>query len=77
MKGGENMNESEFKERFNKVVNQNADLFDTPEHYKRLLESYGITSDADPATIVGIISRNYAETLTYNLLKEFLVDDND
>lgn len=77
------MNKSEFVERYNRVVNKSAELFDAPEHYKELIEKYEVMEQrpSDPVrdqiSFSTIIARNYAENLTYNLLQEFLVDEFD
>ncbi len=77
------MNKSEFVERYNRVVNKSAELFDTPEHYKELIEKYEAMEQRsgdpvrDQISFSTIIARNYAENQTYNLLKEFFVDESD
>ena len=77
------MNKSEFLERYNRTVDKTAEMFDTPEHYKNLIEKYEVMEhrSGDPVkdqiAIATIVARNYAENLTYNLLKEFFVDEFD
>lgn len=77
------MKKSEFVKRYKQVVNETADVFDTPEHYQKIIDAYASKDNNSSSTtekqikVATMIARNYAENLTYNLLKEFLVDESD
>jgi hypothetical protein len=71
------MTSEEFEQRFQKIYNQTLDIVDNKENVEKVLNSYGVKKGDDPVRVAMIMGRAYSDTLVHNLLKEFLVDDDE
>lgn len=71
------MTSEEFERRFQNTLNSTLDAVDNKEAVNKVFKAYGATENDDPDRVILLLARTYADTLVHNLLKEFLVDNDD